>query len=71
LLGHTPKPDGAMEEGFGIRASRSIMRQLVWGTARGALGGRDEAITIQFSIMYILGVRAVKGADADEVLFVG
>jgi hypothetical protein len=23
------------------------------------------------SIMYILGVRAVKGADADEVLFVG
>jgi len=44
---------------------------IVWGTAQGTLRDRGGTITIQFSIMYILGVRAVKGADTDEVLFVG
>ena len=40
---------------------------------RGALGvwGEAEAITIQLVLCIFLGVRAVKGADADEVLFVG
>ena len=50
---------------------RGIIRRVVWATAQGTLGYRGGAITIQFSIMYVLGVRAVKGADADEVLFVG
>ena len=31
----------------------------------------DGAITIQLVLCIFLGVRAVKGADADEVLFVG
>ena len=47
------------------------MRQLVWGIAQGALGVWGEAITIQLVLCIFLGVRAVKGADADEVLFVG
>jgi hypothetical protein len=42
-LGHTPKPDGAME---GDRLPRGIMRLLVWGTAQGALGDRDGPITL-------------------------
>jgi hypothetical protein len=37
-LGHTPKPDGAIEEFGGVWASRGIIRTIVWGIAQGALG---------------------------------
>jgi hypothetical protein len=37
-----------------------VLCDSAWGTSQGDV-----------SIMYILGVRAVKGADADKVLFVG
>ena len=38
---------------------------------RGYGGVWGEAIIIQLVLCIFLGVRAVKGADADEVLFVG
>jgi hypothetical protein len=37
----------------------------------GGSRGWGGAITIQLVLCTFLGVRAVKGADADEVLFVG
>jgi hypothetical protein len=44
-------------EGFRIP---KVLCDSAWDTSQGGV-----------SITYILGVRAVKGADADEVLFVG
>jgi hypothetical protein len=55
-------------EGLG---SQRYYTTIVWGIAQGALGVWGEAITIQLVLWVFLGVRAVKGADADEVLFVG
>jgi hypothetical protein len=37
----------------------------------GDAAGYHHPVSIMYITMYILGGRAVKGADADEVLFVG
>jgi hypothetical protein len=55
----------------GCRLPEVLCDNNVWGTAQGALGVWGEAITIQLVLCIFLEVRAVKGADADEVLFVG
>ena len=52
-------------------SSQRYYTTVAWGTAQGVLGDRDGAITIQLVLCIFLGVRAVEGADADEVLFVG
>ena len=50
--------------------SQRYYTTVAWGTAQGSLGDRGEAITVQLVLCMFLGVRAVEGADADEVLFV-
>ena len=47
------------------------MRRVVWDTVQETLGDQGGTITIQLVLCIFLGVRAVDGANADEVLFVG
>src|SRR5215207_81404 len=55
----------------GVWVSRGIMRQQCVGHCTGGSRGSGRGYHHPVSIMYILGARAVKGADANEVLFVG